>query len=69
MPRLEQRQPDAPYRLDVEVELRGAGAPERLSVRMEDRVAEVPVESRGAVEIALDPGGWLRFDAADGLAD
>jgi hypothetical protein len=57
--RIEQLQPGQPYRLSVEVELRGAGRPVRRVVEMEGARVEVPLELDGPVEVILDPDGWL----------
>ena len=57
--RIEQLQPGEPYRLSVEVELRGAGGSVRRVVEMEGSRAEVPLELDGPVEVILDPDGWL----------
>jgi aminopeptidase N len=57
--RIEQLQPGEPYRLSVEVELRGAGNPVRRVVEMEGDRVELPLEPDGPVEVILDPEGWL----------
>jgi aminopeptidase N len=59
--RIEQLQPGEPYRLSVEVELRGAGGPVRRIVEMDGARAEVPLELDGPVEVILDPDGWLLY--------
>ena len=56
---VEQLQPGEPYRLSVEVELRGTGGPVRRVVALEGARAEVPLELDGPVEVLLDPDGWL----------
>lgn len=62
--RIEQLQSGDPWQFEIDVELRGEAAPERLHVRVDDRSAEVPVASRGPVEIVLDPDAWLLFEPA-----
>ncbi|CAN5763001.1 hypothetical protein BH20GEM1_BH20GEM1_13570 [soil metagenome] len=56
---IEQLQSGEPYRLSVEVELRGAGDPVRRMVELEGARAEVPLDLDGPVEVSLDPDGWL----------
>jgi aminopeptidase N len=60
--RIEQLQPGDPYRLAVEVELRGADGSERRTVEMDGRVAELPLDLEGPVEVLLDPDAWLLFE-------
>jgi aminopeptidase N len=56
---VEQLQPGEPYRLSVEVELRGAGDPVRRVIELEGPRAEIPLDLEGPVEVILDPDGWL----------
>jgi aminopeptidase N len=63
--RIEQRQSGEPYRLAVEVELRAAGGSERHTVDLDGPSVEVPLDIEGAVEVVLDPDGWLLFVPAE----
>lgn len=62
--RVEQLQPGAPWRLAVEVELRGTGGAQRHRLELDGPSAEIPIDLEGPVEVALDPDGWLLFEPA-----
>jgi aminopeptidase N len=62
-----QVQPDEPWRLDVEIEIRGEEGSRRERVELGGREARLQL-SEGVREVVLDPDAWLLFEEARSAA-